>query len=49
MENLFKRLEYKIFKEYEKRVSNVTDYVWDYKWYQTKEIRLKNELENNLF
>lgn len=31
MENLLKRLEYKIFKEYEKRVDEVKDYVWDYK------------------
>ena len=44
MENLLKRLEYKIFKEYKKRVSNVTDYVWDYKWYQTKGI---TQLEHN--
>ena len=44
MENLLKRLEYKIFKEYEKRVSNVTDYVWDYKNYQTKGI---SQLEHN--
>jgi len=31
MENLIKRLEYKIFKEYEKNVDKVKDYVWDYK------------------
>ena len=44
MENLLKRLEYKIFKEYEKRVSVVTDYVWDYKNYQTKDF---SQLEHN--
>ena len=31
MENLLKRLEYKIFKEYEKKIDKVKDYVWDYK------------------
>ena len=31
MENLLKRLEYKIFKKYEKIVDEVKDYVWDYK------------------
>jgi len=44
MENLLKRLEYKIFKEYEKRVNIVTDYVWDYKNYQTKGI---TQIEHN--
>lgn len=31
MVNLLKRLEYKIFKKYEKIVDEVKDYVWDYK------------------
>lgn len=31
MENLLKRLEYKIFKKYEKSIEEVKDYVWDYK------------------
>lgn len=31
MKNLLKRLEYKIFKKYEKRIEEVKDYVWDYK------------------
>jgi hypothetical protein len=44
MENILKRLEYKIFKKYEKRVGVVTDYVWDYKFYQTKGI---TQLEHN--
>ena len=44
MENLLKRLEYKIFKEYEKRVDIVTDYVWDYKNYQTNGI---TQIEHN--
>ena len=31
MENILKRLEYKIFKKYEKKIEDVKDYVWDYK------------------
>lgn len=44
MEKLLKRFEYKIFKEYEKRIDDVKDYVWDYKCYQTKGI---TQLEHN--
>ncbi len=31
MEQILKRLEYKVFKYYEKNVDKVKDYVWDYK------------------
>jgi len=31
MKEILKRLEYKTFKEYEKNVDKVKDYVWDYK------------------
>jgi hypothetical protein len=44
MKNLLKRLEYKIFKEYEKKVNILPDYVWDYEWYQTDGI---TQLDHN--
>ena len=44
MEKILKRLEYKIFKKYEKKIDIVTDYVWDYKNYQTNGI---TQIEHN--
>jgi len=44
MKNLLKRLEYKIFKEYEKKVNSLSDYVWDYERHKTDAI---TQLEHN--
>jgi len=49
MENILKRLEYKIFKEYGKIVGVVTDYVWDYKSYQKGITQLEHNETLNKF